>query len=216
MSCAIARSLVVVSLLTAPVAHAGTVHGQIRLPIDQGEAPDGLWRLDNGLLPVLPKTADARTDCFVLVVPKVPPKSRKPATVSAELRGLKLVPSLIVATTGDTVEVRNEDRVPHALFADDLLPEKTIAAGSVRSELVQRPGIYTIHDGELPHVRGWLVVVDGGIVARPDDRGAWRAELPDGHYTAKLFYRGAFVGEHPFDVSARPAEVDLTATGEHP
>ncbi|MEO6953822.1 MAG: hypothetical protein ABI321_18615 [Polyangia bacterium] len=204
------------SLLTAPIARAGTVHGQITLPVERADANEGVWRLDNGLLAVVPKGADARHECFVLLVPKTSVKAHKPETVTVELRGLRLTPSLIAATMGDTLELHNDDRVPHALSAEDLLQPKPTPPGSVRSEVLQRPGVYPVRDDEVPHVRGWLVVTDGGSVVRPDEHGAWKADVSDGAYTAKLFYRGTFVAEHAVDVSAHPAEVELSATGGHP
>lgn len=225
MSRALARSLVVTSLLTASIAtslltassaRAGSVYGQITLPVERSEQNDGLWRLDNGLLPVVQKGADARRECFVLLLPKTPSKQHKAETVTAELRGLRLMPSLIVATTGDTLELHNDDRVPHSLSAEDLLPVKPTPASSVRTAVLERAGIYPLRDDELPHVRGWLVVTDSGTLVRPDEHGAWKTDVADGTYTAKLFYRGAFVAEIPFDVSGHPVEVDLSAQGAHP
>jgi hypothetical protein len=83
-------------------------------------------------------------------------------------------------------------------------------AGATRSERMQRPGTFMLLDDELPHVRGWIVVTDGGIPVRPDERGAFSATVPDGRYSLKLFYRGAYVVERDLDLGSKPIELSFT------
>ncbi len=211
------------ALASAPVAHAGTVRAQIAVPADRSDpSTDGLWRIDNGVLPVLPRAIDPRSECLLVLSPrgKAPTKdARKEDVVAAELRGLRLVPAVIAVPLGATLEIKNEDRVPHTLLSVEpdgpLLPRPT-PAGAVRSEHMQRPGVFGVIDDELPHLRGWVIVTDGGVALRPDDKGVVKGEVPDGRYTARLFYRGAYVVERDVEVSARPLELQLAVPGRGP
>jgi len=190
---------------------AATIHGTVVLPADKAEVSEGLWRVDNGVLTVLSRPSEARSDCVLLLTPKdASTKEPKPETVTVELKGMRLVPQVVAVPIGGTIEIKNEDHVPHSISAGDLLPARSTPASTTRTERVQRPGIYPLVDDEVPHVHGWLLVTEGGTVARPDERGAWHADVPDGRYELQLFYRGAFVTSRTLDVNAKTADTTLT------
>jgi hypothetical protein len=195
---------------------AGTVRVQLTVAPEHVEAPEGLWRIDNGVLPVLPPPIDLHSELVLLLVPRgAPPKpAHKEETVTAELHGLRLLPAAVVVPLGATLELKNNDHVPHTIASqapnDAVLLPRAIPAGTSRSERMQRPGVFILTDDELPHLRGFLIVTEGGIALRADEHGAIHADVPDGAYTMKLFAHGAFVSERDLDVGAHPIELALT------
>jgi len=199
-------------------AHAGSVRGQISFATERVEpAADGLWRIENGILAVSARIADPRSECVVLLEPKGPARSKdtgKPEPVTAALRGLRLHPVVLLAPLGAMVEIKNEDRVPHTLAVvgndADVFPAHATPAGATRSERPKRPGVFALRDEEFPHVRGWLVVTDTAIAARPDEHWAWKLEAPEGEYTLKVLYRGGVALERAISVGAKSVEVNLT------
>lgn len=193
-------------------ASAGTLHAQITLAPEHADPPDGLWRVDNGVLPVAPRPVDLHGESVVVLVPRGGGKpARKDEVVTATLRGLRLSPSVIVVPLGASLELKNEDRVPHVIGgSDDVLPPRPIPAGASRTERLPRPGVYALADDDLPHLRGWVIVAEGGLALRPDEHGAIHAEVPDGAYTLKLFARGAVVVTRDLEVGPHTAELSLT------
>src|SRR5262249_44427740 len=69
-------ALAILAMLTSSAAaRAGTLRGQLTLAAERADSgTDGLWRIDNGILPVLPRTIDPRSECVIVLVPKVEPK----------------------------------------------------------------------------------------------------------------------------------------------
>jgi hypothetical protein len=199
-------------------AAAGTLRGQLSVSADRADpAPDGLWRIENGILPIAPRTADPRTECVVVLEPKAAGKSKelgKPETVSATLRGMRLVPTAIVVPLGGSIEIKNEDRLPHALGvagADaDVFPARPTPAGATRTERPQRPGVFALRDEESPHVRGWLIVTDTAVAVRPDEHWAYKLEAPDGQYTLRVLYKGSVAIERAVEIGPKSGELNLT------
>jgi len=213
--------VVMTALCASTTSSAGVVRGQIAVVTDRGEAPsEGLWRIDNGILPVVPRAIDPRSECIVMLQPRSEGKtkdSKKEETVNIEIRGLRLQPSVIAVPVGAMLDIKNGDRVPHTLYTaapeETVLPLRPTPAGATRQEKMQRPGVFTLLDDELPHVRGWIIVTDGATAVRPDEKGAFRGEVPDGRYTLRLYFRGNVVVERELDVSNKPIELSLSLPG---
>jgi hypothetical protein len=205
------------------MASAGTVRGQLTVASERGEkGPEGLWRLDNGLLAVQARPLDPRSECVVVLFPKTPGKGKEPAkgeAVTAELKGLRLTPQVIVVPLGAALSIKNEDRVPYALHAtgsdEAAYPARPLPAGGKREEVLQHPGVYNLRDDEQAHLRGWVIVTEGAVALRPDEHWAFRGEVPDGHYDLKVFYRGGYVVEKSVDVSSKSLELQLTIPAKH-
>ncbi len=204
-------------------AHAGGIRGQLTLTTAHGEkGPEGLWRLDNGILAVQARSVDPRSECVVILYPKTPPHGKDVGTaepVIAELRGLRLVPQVIVVPLGAALVIKNEDRVPYALHAvgpdEAAYPAKPLPAGAKREETLQHPGVYPLRDDEQAHLRGWVIVTDAAVVLHPDAHWAFHGDAPDGHYDLKVFYKGNFVVEKSVEISSRATELQLTIPAKH-
>lgn len=203
--------------LRRSTASAGTVRGQLTIVSERGEATtDGLWRIENGILPVTPRGADPRSECLVLLEPKGPTKSKdpaKPEAITAELRSMRLQPAILLVPFGASIEIKNDDIVPHTLLAQgadaDVFPPRLTPAGATRSERPKRPGIFALRDEDSPHVRGWLVVIDTAIAVRPDEHWAWKLEAPDGTYTLRVLFRNGVALERTVKLTGKPLEINL-------
>jgi hypothetical protein len=196
----------------ASAASAATVRGSVVLP-PEPRAPDhdAHWRVENGVLPLGPRTPDPRLDVIVVLEGAPNAKAALPnATVS--LHGLRLDPRVSIVPVGGSVEFKNDDRVPHTLFiekATTLMPPTPTPAGQTRTQKFFATGEYRVRDEEYPHIDGTVLVVQTPYATRLDDKGNFKLDVPEGKYTLKVFYRDKWVLTQPLEVDARTKEVAL-------
>jgi hypothetical protein len=204
-------------VLVAGGARAATVRGQVSLPAEaRGADREGHWRVDNGVLPVGPRTPDPRTEAVIVLEggPARQPKSadEKPPTITVELHGLRLDPRVLVAPTGTTITFKNSDRVPHTLYlenAQTLMPPEPTPSGTSRSVRLMASAEYQVRDQEYPHIDGTVVVTDSAHAAQVDDKGQFKIDVPEGRYTLKVWFRGAWVVTMPVEVGPRVTELKV-------
>jgi plastocyanin len=196
-------------------AAAATVRGTVTLPaeIRSTDAREGHWRVENGILPVGPRTPDPRTGVVVALEGSGTTKrDDKPVTLNAELHGLRLDPHVVLAPVGATLSFKNADRVPHSLYFDGqaaVMPAEPTPSGQTRSVKLTTAGEYTVRDQEYPHIDGSVVVVQTPYAVQVDEKGAFKIEAPEGKYTLKVFFRGQWVMTQPLDVGPRSTDVSL-------
>lgn len=197
-------------LLCASVAHAGTVRGTVALPPDNRAPEGGHWRVENGVLPIAARTPDPRSE--VVVVLEGGTKKAEPRPVNVEIRGLRLDPKIVVLPVGSTVTFRNSDRLPHALYLENargvMAPEAT-PAGQTRQVRLMAASDYQVRDQEFPHVEGVLLAVESPYTAQVDERGSFKIEAPEGKYTLKVYWRGAWALEQRLEVGPRSMDIAL-------
>jgi plastocyanin len=187
----------------AGAAQAGPVKGTLKLPDDvrPAEPISGHWRVENGLLPVQP-AADARGEAIVVLEPATPSKA-DPPTVVVELKGLRMEPRVLAVPVGATVQFKNVDRGPHTLFVEKgssmMAPEPT-PAGQTRQQRFLAAGEYKVRDDEYPHLWGMILAVPSPYSAPADAGGSFKIDAPDGKYTARVWWRGAWVLSQPVTV----------------
>ncbi len=222
----IPRGLAILVLAAwASAATAATVRGSVMLPPEPRVADrDAHWRVENGVLPIGPRVPDPRLDVIVVLEGAANPKLQLPnATVS--LHGLRLDPRVAVIPVGGTVEFKNDDRVPHTLYiekATTLMPPTPTPAAQTRAQKFYAPGEYRVRDEEYPHVDGTVLVVQTPYVARLDERGSFKLDVPEGKYTLKVFWRDKWVATQTLEVTGHPNEVTVqvpaaaAATGAKP
>ncbi|MSP61825.1 MAG: hypothetical protein EXR72_16120 [Myxococcales bacterium] len=208
------RALFWALIVASPaVARAGSLHGTIALPpaAPKGEArPLANWRVENGVLPIAPWPPDPSEQAIVVLEPAQPPEASK-AHATVELKGLKLEPRLAVAQVGTTFDFKNDDLSPRTLYlkgVEGFMPAEATAPGATRSVRFAATGIWQVRDREHAHAATTLVVVATPHFTRADEKGDFRIEAPDGKYTLKVFYRGAWAATQPVEVS-RGAEVSV-------
>jgi plastocyanin len=197
------------------VASAATVRGTVTLPAEvrSSDAREGHWRVENGVLPVGPRTPDPRTGVVVALEGSGTVKrDDKAVTLNVELHGLRLDPHVVLAQVGATLNFKNADRVPHALYFEGqpaVLPPEPTPSGQTRSVKLTSAGEYTVRDQEYPHVDGSVVVLQTPFAAQVDDKGAFKIDAPEGKYTLKVFFRGQWVMSQPLEVGPRSTDVSL-------
>lgn len=229
------RAVVVLGLVggCVGVGRAAQVRGTVTLPAEARAASsdprDGHWRVENGLLPIGPRLPDPRTEVVVALEGEAkenPPakekdKDEKP-TVNVELHGLRADPRVIVAPVGATVVFKNSDRVPHSLYIENarsLMEPEPTPSGRSREVRLFAPAEYQVRDEEFPHVECTIVVPSSGRAVSVDEKGAFKMDVPEGKYTLKVFWRGAWVLTQPLEVGPRTTDIALQVpappTGAH-
>jgi len=202
-------------LLLAGAAQAATVRGLVTLPPDpRASERDGHWRIDNGVLPVGPRTPDPRTDVVITLhggPAREPKKEKEEKPLTVQLHGLRMDPRVVVAAKGASVTFKNDDRVPHTLFVDGtqtLMPPEPTPSGTSRTVKLASTGEYLVRDQEYPHIEGTVIVTDG-YSAQVDEKGQFKMDVPEGRYICKVWFRGAWAMEMPVEVGPRTTELKL-------
>lgn len=221
------RGIVIVGLsVWASAASAATVRGSVLLPPEPRVADhDAHWRVENGVLPVGPRTPDPRLDVIVVLEVASGGKVQLPnATVT--LHGLRLDPRVVVIPVGGAIDFKNDDRVPHTLYvekATTLMPATPTPAGQTRTQKFFAAGEYRVRDEEYPHIDGTVLVVQTPYVARLDEKGNFKLDVPDGKYTLKVFWHDHWAVTQALEVNGRTTEVNVqvpaasaTPTGAKP
>jgi hypothetical protein len=211
----------IVMCLTSTAA-AATVRGTVLLPPEpRTPEHDNHWRVENGVLPIGPRTPDPHLDVIVELEAN-PKKDAAPPDAQVELHGLRMDPRVVVIPVGGAVDFKNSDRVPHTLYlehASSLMPPTPTPSGQVRKQKFFASGEYHVRDEEFPHVDGVVVVVQSPYWARLDDKGTFKLEAPEGKYTLRVFWHDKWVLSQPIEVSGKPTELTLqvpAATGAKP
>jgi hypothetical protein len=68
---------------------------------------------------------------------------------------------------------------------------------------------YLLRDQEYPHLDGTQVITDSPHAAQVDDKGQFKLEVPEGRYTLKVWFRGAWVVTMPVEVGPRVTELKV-------
>jgi plastocyanin len=205
-------TLVAVLLAGAP-ALAGTVRGTIQLPPAFKPATarhTTFWRVENGALPIAPPLRDPRLDMIVILDGgKAPPVTE--ATAVMEINGYRFDPGVVVVVAGGTVEFKNTGRTAHVIHDK----HKVLAAGAVkpgesRKQRYHAEGEYTVRAEEFPHMQGLIKVLTTPLFGRSDDKGSFKIDnVPDGRWTARLWYRGAILTTATVEVGPKGGDVVL-------
>jgi hypothetical protein len=128
------------------------------------------------------------------------------------MHGLRCDPRVVTIPVGGTVDFKNDDRVPHTLYvekATTLMPPTPTPAGQTRIQKFYAAGEYHVRDEEYPHIEGTVLVVQTPYVARLDEKGAFKLDVPEGKYTLKVFYRDRWAVTQPVEVTGRTSELNV-------
>jgi len=196
----------------ASVAAAASVRGSVVLPPEPRVADhDAHWRVENGVLPVGPRVPDPKLDVVVVLEGAPAAKTQLPnATVT--MHGLRMDPRVVIVPVGGSVECKNDDRVRHTLYvekATTLMPPAPTPAGQTRAQKFYASGEYRVRDEEYPHVDGTVLVVQTPYVARLDEKGNFKLEVPEGKYTLKVFWHDHWAVTQALEVTGRTSEVNV-------
>lgn len=197
------------------LALAGEVDGRVVLPPNFKPAEEksgAYWRVENGIVRVLPSLRDPRGTMVVVLEgseskPKPPPVH--PAMV---LREGGLWPPVLPVIAGSTVDFKNEGRLTHSLSAGGTEGAKfsnlSQGPGVKRSHRFDTPGVYEIRCADVPHIRAVVLALSTSLFSPVDERGGFKiAGAPPGRYSLRVWYAGNYVHGQPIDV---PAEGPVT------
>jgi len=168
------------------------------------------WRIENGLLPIAPPLRDPRTEMVAyLEGGAVPPAAE--ATVVIELNGYRFDPRVVVVAAGGNVEFKNTGRVGHVIYdKQKVMTPGSVKPGESRKQKYHAEGEYEIREEEFPHMRAVVKVLPTPLFARPDDKGVFKINnVPEGKWTAKVWYRGEVLASDTVEVGAQGGEVVL-------
>src|SRR5205814_8324371 len=133
--------------------------------------------------------AEARGDVVVLLEPlRRSPDDPPPVTIV--VKPLRFEPRLVTARPGAVVTLKNEDKQPHTLYLKDgdlFMPREATPPGGSRQVKFTEAGEYRIADADDPHAGAVVLLIDAPHSARPDDKGAFVLEAPDGSYTLRAW-----------------------------
>jgi plastocyanin len=218
------RSVVLALVLLLPrLAQAAPtqVRGSITLPASSRAPADrfqSFWaRIENGLLPIAPPLVSPMSE--VVVVLEGPTTSSSSSNITMEIAGADFLPRVVPVLVGMTVEFKNGDKTAYTLYSPEngaFFGKEDTPAGKSRKIKFLAPGVFPVRTDEYPHMEGAVLVLKSNLFARPDERGAFKIDnVPEGKYTLRVFFRGAFVHEQPLEVPTRK-EVDVTVKAPQP
>lgn len=164
-------SLLVVLLLSCPVAFAGTLSGNVKA---------------TGQSAVVLETVPA----------KVFPASTQTATMDQQ--GMKFTPALLVIQQGTTVVFSNDDNVPHNVFWPNISGKKSLShtvgtfnKGKTLSFKFDNAGNVPLLCNVHPEMSGTIVVSPSPYFAETDAAGNYSIkDVPDGTYKATAWQSG--------------------------
>jgi len=111
----------------------------------------------------------------------------------SQIKG-RFVPSFLVVTAGQIVDMPNEDDIAHNVYSDS--PAKTFdlgfyARGTPRSVVFDAPGVVQVACSIHHLMRATVVVVPNSYYALVNDDGTFRLRnTPKGKYSLKLWGEG--------------------------
>jgi hypothetical protein len=196
-------------LLLVPVAaHAGTVHGLVKLP-DSARSTrlyQGYWRLENGIVPV--QNAGGAKAETVVVLENVKGAKAPPArTVTVEIGGLDARPRLVVVGPGSVIEIKNTGKMRHELSTPEtpkVMSVETLPPGATRRQRFDSIGGFLVRDKEYPHIMISVIVVDSPYYATLDEKGSFSIpSVPDGKVNLKVWTRGHWATEQEVDAGSK-------------
>jgi hypothetical protein len=211
----------VLPLVVGAGARAGTVKGQVIFPPPSREAPQNAaplsyWRVENGLIPPAPQ-ADVRGDVLVVLEP-LRRAQGDPPPITISVKPLRFEPRIVTARPGAILTFKNDDKQQHSLYlknGDLFMPRQVTPPGGTREVKFTELGEYRIADADDAHASVMVLLVDGPYSARPDDKGGFAVEAPDGSYTLRAWWRGGWSDGQPVEVG-RTKDVVLKLPAEKP
>ena len=181
----------VIAALASP-ARAGTVAGRLELPpAPERGAVAAKGFLDRTENPLAEIKKPSLAPYYVVALEGDARPGGAPPEITWDLVGESFARPVIAVPVGAEVVIRNQSKVPRTLVAAE---DKKLIVGPLnpkgtKSFRATEPAIYTIGDGDAPHLRGKLVVVATPHVAALDDAGRFELpNVPDGSYQLRVFY----------------------------
>lgn len=183
------------SFVLPGVVLAGPVTGKLELPSAPDRPPPVtkgfLDRVENPLAP--PRAMPVTPYMVVALVGAAKPTA---AQVTWELVGESFARPVTGAAVGAEVVIKNVSRTSRTLVANEdpkLIPAGPINPTGPKSFRTTEEKVYTIGDKDAPHLQGTVVVVDGFVTTVADGGRFEFADVPEGSYELRVFYKDAWL-----------------------
>lgn len=209
------------ALVCAPAA-AGELKGLIKLPsgftpAKSFDAP-GFWLLPNDVLALRRPFVAPRMEMVVAVEGSaIPHKTVLEPKVT--IRHSRLSPPVLPVKPNAKITFENKDATLHNLepVEGTFMSPKRLGEGDTARQALEKPGVYHYRCSEVPHVRGTIVVVDAPQFTLPDKDGRFVfPDLPNGAFTIKIWYDGAWIHSEAVSVRGRSrVEIQLKRQPEN-
>ncbi len=186
-----ARATVLTTLALAPLAAAGTITGTVKVKGDQ------------------PAVVYVETAAGTFAAPK--------AHARIDQKGMQFIPYLMPIVVGTTVDFANNDAVNHNVFSPDNEGYNlgTWPKGESKTYTFKKLGTYTQLCSIHPEMEAFVVVLSNPYYAVADKDGKFSiADVPDGHYSLKVFSKKLKKAEKdkkfPVDVAKGSGSATIT------
>jgi len=178
-----------------------------------------LDRMENPNKPV--KSVDPGPYLVVaLVAAEGDPRPIPPSQVVWDLVGESFGRPVLGVPVGAEVVIKNFSKTARTLVAAEdakLIPEGPLNPTGLRPFKVPDARTYTIGERDTPHLKGTLVGVNTPYVTHVEvanNLGKFDfADVPDGAYKLRVFYKDGWIAEEPVTVAAKgkgkPAEISV-------
>lgn len=141
-------------------------------------------------------------------LPLPPPEEH----LEMRIRGLRITPDVSACAVDAKVTVVNDDPTPMTVMVGDeelgkLAPKESRAYDCSEITTGDSSEARVVRVREWPHVRGSIFVGEVGIVAMPDERGAFEIDAPKGQYLLQVVSRDQVLETR--DVEVTRGDVDV-------
>ncbi len=186
---------------------------------DQTGPPQHFWRIPNGAVATVPPPVDPARDLAVIMEP-TSGQAAAPAskTVTVHLRGAGLDPAVIAVPVRTKIRFENNDPFLYELECEQnsaMAGSGIIPPGRGVPYSFDEPGTYEITDRRMPHVKGYIIVVETPFVATPtpaESPGGASfsfAEVQAGQYRVKVAHHNEWIAEQMVEVAEEQEEVGV-------
>lgn len=222
-------ALLVVTALTA-TSLASPVVGKLELPPPPERPPvitrGFLDRVENPSKPVKPLDVGQYL-VVALVAAEGDSKPVSPSQIVWDLVGESFGRPVIGVPVGAEVVIKNFSKTARTLVAAEdpkLISEGPINPTGLRPFKVPDARVYTIGEKDTPHLKGTVVGVNTPYVTHVEVAGNIGkfdfADVPDGAYKLRIFYKDGWIAEEPVTVQAKskgkPAEISVKVAAFSP
>lgn len=123
------------------------------------------------------------------------------------------VPAFMAIPVGSTVDFPNEDQIFHNIFSLSR-PEPfdlgLYRAGASKSRVFSQPASYRVFCNIHPQMTAVILVVPTSWIAEADSSGAYRIDLPPGHYRLTAWSERSQPATTAITVASTSATADLS------
>jgi hypothetical protein len=199
--------MVLCSFFLGSWAQATTLRGTISLPPSfspNNLKAQGYWLMPNEMLEILPPIVDPRMAMVVVLDGDPGSGSLIPPLMTME--DFRLSPPVLPVRPNTKVKFENKDPTAHLLESPGapFMPTKELEAGASFEHANAKPGTYTIHCSEHPHMRATILALDEGQFTVPDGKGIFNfLDVAPGNHTLRIWYQGEWIHSQPLSVKGK-------------